>query len=122
MQTITSEIVEQDQDLILSLKVNHRWLSTTECLPSVTVWSIATIKLRNALVDDAYQNLEIFFHNSPLRITFDERINWHLQAYPLTFGPEETIIILTKNDLIPEANILVLKDIHHRKYSFFFFF
>ncbi len=119
MQTITSEIVEQDQDLILSLKVNHRWLSTTECLPSVTVWSIATIKLRNALVDDAYQNLEIFFHNSPLRITFDERINWHLQAYPLTFGPEETIIILTKNDLIPEANILVLKDIHHRKYSFF---
>lgn len=118
-QTITTEIVEQNQSLILSLKADHYWLSMTECTLLESVWPIVTIKLHNVLVDNSYQNLEVILDNNPLVIAFDERINWHLQAYPLIFGHEKAIIILTKNDLVPDANILVLKDINHRKYSFF---
>ncbi|MFZ2776405.1 MAG: NB-ARC domain-containing protein [Candidatus Rickettsiella isopodorum] len=118
-QAITTEIVEQNQSLILSLKVDHYWLSMTECVPLESIWPIVTIKLHNVLADNSYQNLEVILDNSPLIIAFDKRINWHLQAYPLIFGHEKAIIIITQNDLISEANILVLKDMNHRKYSFF---
>jgi hypothetical protein len=118
-QNITTEIIEQNQSLILSLKVDYYWLSMTECAPLESIWPIVTIRLHNALMDNSYQNLEVILDNSPLIIAFDERIHWHLQAYPLIFGHEKAIIILTKNDFMPDANILVLKDMNHRKYSFF---
>lgn len=116
---IKTEIAQQDQDLILRLTIDHYWLSMTQCAPSANTWTVVTIRLRNVLVDNAYKNLEVILHNSPLIIAFDEHLNWHLQTYPLIFGHDKSIIILAKNDLIPKANIIILKDMNYGKCSFF---
>lgn len=114
---VVPEIVEVNQDLLLTLKVNYRWL--TGCVSLESFWPIVTIKLRNALLDNAYQNLEILLYNIPAVIALNEQKKWYFEAYPLVFSYKKNLILITKDDLFPGVDILVLKRGGNGTYDFF---
>lgn len=116
--TIFPEISEENQDLILRLKVNYYRLLEA-CVSLERFRPIVTIKLRHALVDNAYQNLEILLYNIPYVIGLNEQKNWYLKAYPLVFSHKKNIILITKDDLLPGADIIVLKKVGNGEYRFF---
>lgn len=117
---ITTEIIQQGYHLILRLKIDHEWLSPTYCSRSKSRWSILTIKLHDALIDNHYQHVEILLQSGSFRIAFDEQaVRWYLRTYPLVFSHEKSIIVLTQQDLSPEINILIFKEGNYKKNSFF---
>ena len=116
--TIFPEIAEENQDLILRLKINYYRL-LEDCVSLERFRPIITIKLRHALVDNAYQNLEILLYNIPYVIARNEPKNWYLKASPLVFSHKKNLILITKDDLLPETDIVVLKKGGNGEYSFF---
>lgn len=69
-------------DLVLSLNTDYYLLPINNCIQlSMGTWSIASFRVKNALVDNWYQQLDIILHNVPMNIIASNQ-GWRLEQLP----------------------------------------
>lgn len=116
-QKITPRIFEEGMDLVLSLNTDYYLLPINNCIQlSMGTWSIASFRVKNALVDNWYQQLDIILHNVPMNIIASNQ-GWRLEQLPLIFNRHKEIIVITETDIEPEPEIMIVKNAG--QYTFF---
>ena len=110
-QELSTSVYAHEQDLIITLNA-HYYLISNICLRLMTTWPVATVRLKNSLVDNWYQNLDIILHNkhNPMNIIFNND-HWGLERSPLVFGNDKEIIVITPTDIEKESELIFLKKI-----------
>lgn len=120
IQAISPKIASIGNDLVLTLNIPFYFIADycNCCIPLHSLWSLATIRLKNALLDNWYQKLDIFLEEIiPKNIVFTEHETWALEEVPLVFADDKQIILLTVKDIGEGAEILILKNAEN--FSFF---
>lgn len=108
-QEISLSVSQHQQDLVVSLNA-HYYRVSNSCLPLMTTWSIANVRLRKASEDNWYQNLDIILENIHIPMNIiptNER--WGLVHAPLVFNDDKEIIVITNNDIEKESELISLK-------------
>lgn len=110
-QEMSTSVSQHQQDLVITLNA-HYYLVSNICLRLMTTWPIAIIRLKNSLVDNWYQNLDIILNNeqSPVNI-IPQNDHWDLAHTPLVFTNDKEIIVITNTDLEKEVELIILKKI-----------
>ncbi|WP_342219379.1 NB-ARC domain-containing protein [Rickettsiella endosymbiont of Miltochrista miniata] len=108
-QEISLSVSQHQQDLVVSLNA-HYYRVSNSCLPLMTTWPIANVRLRKASEDNWYQNLDISLNNihMPMNIIADNR-RWGLVYAPLVFNNDKEIIVITNTDIEKESELIILK-------------
>lgn len=104
---VLPSVFAKENDLILTLSADCHFNT-----------SIINIKLKNALLDNWYQKLDIFFEKFiPKNIIAMDDDVWILAETPLIFTDNKKIIMITHQDIGENAELIILKNIGN--YSFF---
>ncbi|MES2141701.1 MAG: NB-ARC domain-containing protein [Pseudomonadota bacterium] len=101
---VSSRISEVGNDLTVELWVNNQS-------------HLVNIILKNALLDNWYQKLNILLDTIPRSIISAGNESWALEVVPLTFDSDKEIIVLSSHDVENQARIFILKKIED--YRFF---
>ncbi len=79
---------------------------------------IANITLKNAMINNYYQKLDIFLaDNTPMNIIATEDQNFIISSYPLIFNEDKEIIVIMEKDISMDTKIVMLIKIED--YNFF---
>ncbi len=114
---ITPHLSPVANDLILILST-YTYSLSNRCINLDSSWTLATIRLKDALLDNWYQKLDIFLEDAISKhIIFSEDEVWTLMAAPVVFADDKKIIMITDKDIGEKAEILILKNIGN--YRFF---
>lgn len=108
-QKITPSIAEEGMDLVLSLNAQYYRLSASHCTHlSIATWPIASVRIKNALVDNWYQQLDILLQSVPMNIIANHQ-GWRLEQLPLVYNHHKDIIVITATDIESEPEIMIVK-------------
>jgi hypothetical protein len=108
-QEISPSVSQHGQDLVITLNA-HYYLISNRCVNLMTTWPIASVRLKNTLLDNWYQNLDIILHDitTPMNIIANDQ-RWGIEYLPLVFNSNKEIIVLTDTELTKGADPTILK-------------
>jgi NB-ARC domain len=106
-QEVSLSVSQHEQDLVMTLNA-HAYLVSNHCVNLMTTWPMVSVRLKNTLVDNWYQNLDIVLHHFPMNIIANNQ-RWSLERLPLVFNNDKDIIILADTDIEKESELIILK-------------
>lgn len=108
IREIAYGLFTDENDLVFTINIPFYFLAD-RCIPISSSWTLATIRLKNALLDNGYERLDIFLEDNIARniILTDDEI-WTLTEMSLVVSDNKKLVLLTTEDLGKKPEILLL--------------